>query len=98
LPEAEIGISGTSIFVRFRKDIFTEEYLKKLGLNTRQVRAVLYTKASGKITNKEYQNLYKVSKRTATNDLDALVQKNVFEKIGTKGKGTFYIIKRAIIG
>jgi ATP-dependent DNA helicase RecG len=98
LPEAEIGISGTSIFVRFRKDIFTEEYLKKLGLNTRQVRAVLYTKASGKITNKEYQNLYKVSKRTATNDLDTLVQKNVFEKIGTKGKGTFYIIKRAIIG
>jgi len=39
-----------------------------------------------------------VSKRTATNDLDALVQKNIFEKIGTRGKGKFYIIKRAIIG
>uniref|UniRef100_A0A7C4YSL3 Uncharacterized protein n=1 Tax=candidate division WOR-3 bacterium TaxID=2052148 RepID=A0A7C4YSL3_UNCW3 len=57
LPEAEIGISGTSIFVRFRKDIFTEKYLEKLGLNERQIKAVLYAKTKGKITNKEYQNL-----------------------------------------
>lgn len=98
LPEPEFGVSGTSIFIKFRKDIFTEEYLKKLGLNERQIKAVLYVKKEGKITNKEYQELYRVSKRTATNDLDELMQKNVFEKIGTRGKGTFYKIKRAIIG
>jgi ATP-dependent DNA helicase RecG len=98
LPEPEFGISGTSIFVRIRKDVLTEEYLKKLELNERQIKAVMYVKEKGKITNKEYQEFCKVSKRTATNDLDKLVQKNVFEKIGTRGKGTFYIIKGAIIG
>ena len=74
------------------KDVYTEENLRKMGLNERQIKAVMYVKEKRKITNKEYQNLYKVSKRTASNDLDVLVQKNIFEKIGTKGKGTFYII------
>ena len=58
----------------------------------------MYVKRKGKITNKEYQELYKVSKRTATNDLDGLMQRNIFEKVGTRGRGTSYIIKRAIIG
>jgi len=58
----------------------------------------MYVKKEGKITNKEYQLLYNVSKRTATNDLDEIVQKKIFEKVGTRGKGTFHIIKRAIIG
>jgi len=43
--------------------------------------------------NNEYQSLYNVSKRTATNDLDKIVQKKIFEKVGTRGKGTFYTIK-----
>ena len=98
LPEPEFGISGTSIFVRIRKDILTVDYLKQLGLNERQVKAVMYVKRKGKITNKEYQELYKVSKRTATNDLDGLMQRNIFEKVGTRGRGTSYTIKRAIIG
>jgi len=93
LPEPEFGINATSIFIKIRKDILTEDYLKQLGLNERQIKAVMYVKKAGKITNKEYQELYKVSKRTATNDLDSLVQKDIFEKIGTRGKGTFYIIK-----
>jgi len=58
----------------------------------------MYVKKERKITNKEYQRFYKVSKRTATNDLDGLVQRGIFKKVGTRGKGTFYIIKRAIIG
>jgi len=72
--------------------------MRKLGLNERQIKAVMYVKKEGEITNKEYQSLYNVSKRTATNDLDEIVQKKIFEKVGTRGKGTFYTIKRAIIG
>jgi ATP-dependent DNA helicase RecG len=41
--------------VIFRKDIYTEEYLRKIGLNERQIKAVTYVKEKGKITNKEYQ-------------------------------------------
>lgn len=98
LPEPEFGISGTSIFVRIRKDILTEDYLKNLGLSERQIKAVMYVKKEGKITNKKYQLLCNVSKRTSTNDLDEIVQKKIFEKVGTRGKGTFYIIRRATIG
>jgi DeoR/GlpR family transcriptional regulator of sugar metabolism len=52
----------------------------------------------GKLLIEEYQKLCNVSKRTATNDFDILDQKNKFEKMGTMGKGTFYIFKREIIG
>jgi len=69
-----------------------------LGLNERQIKAVNYVKEKGKITNKDYRELFDVSKRTVTNDLEERVQKNLFEKIGTRCKGTFYKIKRAPIG
>jgi ATP-dependent DNA helicase RecG len=39
------------------KDIYTEEYLRNLGLNERQIKAVVYAKKNGRITNKEYQKI-----------------------------------------
>jgi ATP-dependent DNA helicase RecG len=81
--------------VIFRKDIYTEEYLEKLGLNERQIKAVMYVKEKEKITNGEYQELNTVSKRTATRDLNDLVERNILEQIGITGKGTEYIIKGA---
>ena len=94
LPEPEFGISGTSIFVRIRKDILTEDYLKKLGLNERQIKAVMYVKKEGRITNKEYQELVNTTKRTATRDLKDLTEKEILKQIGDTGKGTYYILKR----
>ena len=78
--------------VIFRKDIYTEEYLRSLGLNERQVNAVIYVKEKGKITNKEYQDLTGISKPMATIDLKELSDKKVLEKIGTTGRGTAYIL------
>jgi hypothetical protein len=54
----------------------------------------MYVKENVRITNSEYQGLFEVSKRTATNDLYELVQKGLFEKTGTRGRGTFYKIKK----
>ena len=71
----------------------TNNYLKSIGLNQRQIQAISYIKKNGKITNKEYQALNKVSKRTASRDLKELVSLNILEKIGTTGKGAYYIIK-----
>jgi predicted HTH transcriptional regulator len=86
-----IGISD------IRKDIYTEEYLRGLGLNERQIKAVLYVKEKGKITSKEYQELNRVSKPMATIELRDIVEKKIFEKSGTTGKGTEYTLlkKRA---
>lgn len=66
--------------VVFYKDIFNEEELRKRGLKERQIKAVMYVKRNGKITNKEYQEISKVSERTATRDLIDLVDKNIFVK------------------
>ena len=82
--------------VIFRKDIYTEEYLNKLGLNERQVKAVMYVKEKGKITNKEYQELTGVSRITASRELQDIVEKKVLQMIGKVGKGTKYILKVSI--
>ena len=50
-------------------------------------------KKKGKITNREYQEINKVSKQAATRDLKEIEEKGIFEKIGITGKGTFYCFK-----
>jgi len=95
LPEPEFEEDQWALWVTFRKDVLTEGYLRSLGLNERQVRAVLYVREKGRITNAEYQQICQVSMRTASRDLAGLVQKGVIEQIGRTGKGTFYILKRS---
>ncbi|AKB18568.1 helix-turn-helix domain-containing protein [Methanosarcina sp. WWM596] len=79
--------------VIFKKGILNEEYLRNIGLNERQIEAFFYVKEKGQITNKEYQELCNVKDRLATKELKDLVNKDVFKKIGTTGKGTYYIIR-----
>jgi len=38
----------------------SRENLRKMGLNERQIKAVMYVKEKGRITNKEYQNVANV--------------------------------------
>jgi len=92
LPEFKEIFNG--FLVIFRKDVYTEGYLRNLGLNERQIKAVFYVKEKGRITNKEYRKLNGVSQRTATRDLTKLVSIGIFEQIGITGRGTFYIIRR----
>ncbi|OQC17177.1 MAG: Divergent AAA domain protein [Firmicutes bacterium ADurb.Bin080] len=96
LPEPEFAEQkeGLGQFtVVFHKDIFNEEELRKRGLNERQIKAVKYVKEKGKITNREYQEISKISERTATRDLFDLVIKKIFVQVGSTGKGTNYILK-----
>jgi len=93
LPEPEYKEEMGGFSVYFHKDIYTEENLRKMGLNERQIKAVIYVKEKGRITNKEYQDLNEISKRTASRDLDDLVEKNFMRQIGVTGRGTEYILK-----
>ncbi|USS41049.1 helix-turn-helix domain-containing protein [Thermococcus aggregans] len=81
LPEPEFREEAGGFVVLLRKDIYTEEHLRKLGLSERQIKAVLYVKEKGSITNKEYQELFKVSRQTATRDLSELVKLGIFERV-----------------
>ncbi|QDA32234.1 transcriptional regulator [Thermococcus indicus] len=93
LPEPEFKEEAGGFLVLLRKDIYTEDYLRKLGLNDRQIRAVLYVKEKGRIGNKEYQELFGVSKPTASRELDSLVKKGILARIGATGRGTHYVLK-----
>ncbi|NOY58221.1 MAG: transcriptional regulator [Calditrichaeota bacterium] len=79
--------------ITFSKNIFSESSLKELGLNSRQIKAVIYVKEKGRITNTEYQALCDVKKRAASEDIGKLVELNILERIGITGKGTYYILK-----
>lgn len=63
------------------------------GLNERQVEAVLYVGAHGRVTNREYQDLYGVSRETAKRDLRELVDKELLMPIG-RGRGLHYVLTR----
>jgi len=92
LPEPEFKEEFGGISVYFCKDIYTEEYLRKLGLNERQIKAVMYVKKSGRITNKEYRNINNVSNKTAYLELSNIVERAIF-KVEGKGKSTIYTLK-----
>jgi len=92
LPEPEFKEEFGGFSVCFYKDIYTEEILRKMGLNERQIRAVIYVKEKGKITNRDYQELNTCSRNTATNDLRKLIQKEIIKESGKKGAGAFYVI------
>ncbi|WP_255408802.1 MULTISPECIES: ATP-binding protein [unclassified Petrotoga] len=90
LPEPEFKEEFGGFAVYFYKDIYTEEHLRKIGLNERQIKAVKYVKEKGKITNREYQEITNVSRQMATIDLAEIVKKGIFTRIGKAGKGVAY--------
>ena len=72
------------------KDRYNEEQLRKMGLNERQVKAVLFVFENRKITNKEYQEKFGVARMTATRDLTELVEKDILKSSDVKGAGSYY--------
>lgn len=92
LPEPSYLVEGSDFWVVFKKDIYNTEYLESLGLNSRRVKAVLFTKNKGKITNSDYQKLAGVSRETSTRDIKELIDKKLFKSSGIKGAGAYYTL------
>jgi len=89
LPQPLYYFASSGFWVVFRKNTYNEQSLKELGLNDRQVKAILYVKEKGEITNKKYQELNNAISRTALRDLDDLISKEIFKRFG-EGKNIFY--------
>jgi ATP-dependent DNA helicase RecG len=71
--------------VIFRKDIYTEENLRKLGVNERQIKAVMCVKEKGSIHLSSFKNIVpEVSEKTLYRDLQNLVNKRVLKELGEK--------------
>jgi ATP-dependent DNA helicase RecG len=93
LPAPEMKEKEGGFVVTLFKDRFTAEQLQQLGLNERQIKAVLYVKEKGKITNSEYQEINETSERTSSREIAELVNVDILEQAGTFGAGSFYKIK-----
>lgn len=91
LPDFKEVTAG--FLVTFRKDIYTEDHLVRLGLNERQIKAVMYVKERGKVTNKEYREMTGLSDEGARIDLNELVEKGILLSKG-KGRNAHYVLKR----
>lgn len=92
LPEPEYKEEQGGFSVYFYKDIYTEENLRKMDLNERQIKAVMLVKEKGKITNKEYKGIFEISKPTATRDLTELVERNIFIITGSGKRSLNYTL------
>jgi ATP-dependent DNA helicase RecG len=91
LSTPQFTVEGNDFWLTFRKNIYNAENLKELGLNERQIKAVLYVKEKGKITNREYQELNNVTEQTALRDIKSLIENNIFTKAGTNKDAKYEI-------
>jgi ATP-dependent DNA helicase RecG len=91
LPEPQFEQRGGSFVTTLWRDWLTSEVLAGYNLNERQMKAVTHIKVTGRITNSEYQELAGIIRKTAARDLDDLVEKGLFERMGEK-RGSFYIL------
>ncbi len=71
----------------------TAEVLADLGLSERQRKALDLISVEGRLTNQQYQARFGVSKATASRDLENLETKGVLLRVGTTGKGTYYVLR-----
>jgi len=89
LPEPQFEQRSGSFVITLWRDWLTDKVVAELDLNNRQMQAVEYVKSHERITNAEYQRVTGAPQRTATRDLNELVQKGVLELEG-RGRGAQY--------
>jgi ATP-dependent DNA helicase RecG len=84
LAEPDFAQRGGEFTIALWRDWLTDAALAALNLNERQIRAIAHIKRHGRITNADYQQLAKTTRKTAARDLDVLVVKGVFRRMGEK--------------
>jgi len=91
LPEPEFNNEHGVMTVIFYKTKWNEKTLKQLGLNERQMKAVMYVKKNGKITNREYREINNISDEGARIDLNTMIKKDILIQKG-KGRSVQYVL------
>jgi len=90
LPEPDFEEEYGVMKVVFYKDKLTEDNLRKLGINERQIKAVMYVKEKNSINLSSFKAIVSgVSEKTLYRDLQELVSKGILKEIGEK-KGRKY--------
>jgi ATP-dependent DNA helicase RecG len=92
IPEPVFSYDSNDISVEFRKDIYNEKHLSDLGLNERQIRAMLYVKENGSISNAEYQKINNTKQTLSSEELADLVRGGILRYSGARGRGSKYML------
>ena len=100
LPEPEFREDGFSFVITFRSIVPRESVgpasdpfralLERGEINERQYRGLSYAREHGVIQRHDYAQLAGVSERTALRDLSDLVEENLLELRGGRGRSTSY--------
>jgi ATP-dependent DNA helicase RecG len=93
LPEPEYKEEFGGFSTTFFQSDYSTNKIKLLNLNSRQEKTIEYLKENNSVTNSIYQKFFKVSKGTATKDLNDLLEKDLIVREGSRGAGTFYKLK-----
>jgi predicted HTH transcriptional regulator len=97
LPEPEFRQDGGQFVMTLWRDWLTEANLAELALGDRQMSAVRFVKTNARISSAIFQKTFGVAKRTAHRDLAGLVRLGIFARVGTTGKGTYYILGKGAV-
>jgi len=92
LLEPKIEANHSEFTVIFSKDIYTEEYLRSLNLNERQIETLKYVKSKKFITLSSAKTIIPtVTEKTVYRDLQDLIKKNILKEVGEK-KGRKHVL------
>jgi predicted HTH transcriptional regulator len=91
LPEPDFGQRSGDFIATLWRDWLTEAVMDSFGLGERLRQAITQIKIHRRISNTDYQRLMGTPRRTATRDLETLVQKRILRLEG-KGRGAFYVL------
>lgn len=81
------------LWLTFRASVLGEEPLRLLGLNERQVKALLWVETHGIITNRAYREMNAVSNKAAYVELGDLVRCGLLARVGA-GRATHYTLPK----
>ncbi len=91
IPEPEFKHITGDFVVTFIGKI-TEEYLRSLGLNERQIKVIKYLREHSKIDRKTCCDICGIEKTVAYEELSYMVKKKIIKMVG-KGRGTHYSLR-----
>jgi predicted HTH transcriptional regulator len=70
--------------------VVSDQQLGFADLGNRQINALQYVQAKGRITNREYQRINRTTNNVAKHELQSLVEKKKLKKAGAN-KGAYYV-------
>ncbi len=94
LPEPEFHSDGQRFVTILWRQWLTDGVMDEMGLTGRQRECVRLVMTQGRIDNAQFRQHFGVSRRTAGRELADLVDRNILERVGTRGRGVFYRLRK----